>query len=339
MFEQVFISYRRDGGDVTAKLICESLKARGYSVFYDVDSINRGHFDKRIFTAIEKCDDFIIVLSRGALDKCRSANDWVRWEIRHALKNKKNIVPVLLPDFNFPTMLPADIKEVSLMNGVTLIMDFFDSVIDKLTKRMISAPTEKKTVTEIEPLKNTLLFSKTHIEADTKTNTAIDTKTDIADSAVKKEKDLKPSFGLKYEKHLLKYGYTVRGLGRFKGERLVIPSKHMGKPVIAVDFRFYSNDKKQRYIANSVIKEIVFPQGLEEIGIDTFSNFNSVERITLPSSLTKINAKILDCAKLKEIIFRGSIEEWNRIKRDCYLFNLKAKSFQVRCCDGTCTFL
>ena len=45
MSEQVFISYRRVGGDVTAKLICEALKNRGYTVFYDFDSLHGGHFD------------------------------------------------------------------------------------------------------------------------------------------------------------------------------------------------------------------------------------------------------------------------------------------------------
>ena len=35
MKEQIFISYRREGGTVIARLICESLKNEGYSVFYD----------------------------------------------------------------------------------------------------------------------------------------------------------------------------------------------------------------------------------------------------------------------------------------------------------------
>ena len=62
MAEQIFISYRREGGDVTAKLICEALKLKGYTVFYDFDSLHGGHFDERILDAIEGCDDFILVL-------------------------------------------------------------------------------------------------------------------------------------------------------------------------------------------------------------------------------------------------------------------------------------
>ena len=33
---QVFISYRRDGGEDLARLLEDNLKDRGYSVFFDV---------------------------------------------------------------------------------------------------------------------------------------------------------------------------------------------------------------------------------------------------------------------------------------------------------------
>ena len=45
MDNQIFISYRRTGGDTTAKLICETLKNRGFSVFYDFDTLKGGFFD------------------------------------------------------------------------------------------------------------------------------------------------------------------------------------------------------------------------------------------------------------------------------------------------------
>ena len=39
MNHRIFISYRRDGGDITAKLISEALKNRGYHTFYDFDAL------------------------------------------------------------------------------------------------------------------------------------------------------------------------------------------------------------------------------------------------------------------------------------------------------------
>ena len=84
MSEQVFISYRRDGGVQTAALIREKLKNLGYTTFFDYDSLRQGRFDEAILRAIEKCTDFILVLSPGALDRCRNSGDWVRTEIAHA---------------------------------------------------------------------------------------------------------------------------------------------------------------------------------------------------------------------------------------------------------------
>ncbi|MBQ8914930.1 MAG: toll/interleukin-1 receptor domain-containing protein, partial [Clostridia bacterium] len=99
MSSQIFISYRRDGGDVTAKLICETLKNRGYTVFYDYDALKSGFFDESILHSIEECTDFIIVLPPLALERCYDENDWVRSEIRHAITCRKNIVPVTLDGF------------------------------------------------------------------------------------------------------------------------------------------------------------------------------------------------------------------------------------------------
>ena len=125
MAYQVFISYRREGGDHVAKLINERLINKGYSVFYDRDSLHGGYFDERIFKAIEECKDFILVLPKGSLDKCVNDDDWVRAEIRHALLHNKNIIPVMIDGFTFPKNLPSDIAAISRINGVKYSIDYF----------------------------------------------------------------------------------------------------------------------------------------------------------------------------------------------------------------------
>ncbi|MBO5270970.1 MAG: TIR domain-containing protein [Clostridia bacterium] len=140
MREQIFISYRRDGGDVTAKLICEALKNKGYTVFYDHDSIGGGLFDERILDAIEGCTDFLVVLSPKALDRCANPDDWVRQEIRYALRHGKNIVPVMLDGFAFPKTLPPDIADVTRYNGAPFSMDHYDGDLNVIMSRFASAP-------------------------------------------------------------------------------------------------------------------------------------------------------------------------------------------------------
>lgn len=141
MAAQIFISYRREGGDMAAKLICEALKNRGYSVFYDYDALKGGPFDTNLITAIQSCNDFVLVLPPHALDRCiNNEQDWVRQEIYHALQNRKNIIPVMLNGFDFPETLPDDINEVRRYNGVRFLMDYFDAVIDKIIERLVSCP-------------------------------------------------------------------------------------------------------------------------------------------------------------------------------------------------------
>lgn len=48
----VFISYRRDGGESTAKILRDKLSELGYQVFFDVESLRSGDAE-RIFLSRE----------------------------------------------------------------------------------------------------------------------------------------------------------------------------------------------------------------------------------------------------------------------------------------------
>ena len=80
----VFISYRRDGGDVTAKHLRDALTERGYRVFLDVESLRNGPFNEALYEVIENTKDFLLILPPNGLDRCVNENDWVRLEIEHA---------------------------------------------------------------------------------------------------------------------------------------------------------------------------------------------------------------------------------------------------------------
>ena len=144
MSDQIFISYRRDGGDTTAKLICETLKNKGFSVFYDFDTLKGGFFDERILTAIEECNDVVLVLPPHALDRCVNEDDWVRREISHALEHGKRIIPVMLKGFEFPKNMPSDIAEIARYNGVLFMMEYFDAAIGKIIEKLSPATKASK---------------------------------------------------------------------------------------------------------------------------------------------------------------------------------------------------
>lgn len=143
----VFISYRRDGGEHTAKIICDSLTKRGYRVFFDVESLRSGEFNRELYRVIETCKDFLVILSPGSLDRCVNEDDWVRQEISCAMRHEKNIVPVMLRNFKFPETLPEEIDDIRWKNGVEASTEFYDAFIRKLTTFLSSKP----------PLKNRIL--------------------------------------------------------------------------------------------------------------------------------------------------------------------------------------
>lgn len=110
----IFISYRRHGSGELAYIVYQQLEKAGYSVFFDLEKLHGGRFGNQLYDRIAECTDFLLILPPGGLDNCRLDDDWVRQEIRHALRHQKNIVPVLLPGFSRPERdsLPEEIRPV-----------------------------------------------------------------------------------------------------------------------------------------------------------------------------------------------------------------------------------
>jgi len=139
----IFISYRRKGGFDTAKLIYDRLRMDGYSVSFDIDTLENGNFDNELEKRVKKCKDFLIVLSPGVFDFSETnydpKDDWVRREIACALKAEKNIIPLMLDDFAYPRRLPADIKDITRKNAVDLNPKHFEAAYEKLKQTFLSS--------------------------------------------------------------------------------------------------------------------------------------------------------------------------------------------------------
>lgn len=152
----IFISYRRDGGEYTAKILRDQLEEKGYRVFFDVESLRSGDFNTRLYTVIDECKDFLLVLSPNALDRCVHQDDWVRCEIEHALQKDKNIIPVMLRGFSFPQTLPDSIAPLRYKNGLEANTQFFDAFLKKLQQFLISKPPLVRRVSQNSLFRKTL---------------------------------------------------------------------------------------------------------------------------------------------------------------------------------------
>lgn len=134
----VFISYRREGGDTLAQLIYDRLSSRGYKIFLDIEGLQSGKFDDKLFEVINGCKDVIVILSPGALDRCCTEDDWVYLELTHALKEGKNMIPVLMKGFQWPQTAPKGLEELQNYNGLKDSKEYFDAMIEKLISMMKS---------------------------------------------------------------------------------------------------------------------------------------------------------------------------------------------------------
>lgn len=147
----VFISYRRSGGFESASLIAEKLRGMGYSVFFDVESLRSGKFNDQLYRVIEQCKDFVVVLPEKALDRCTkedgSANedDWIRKEVIHAMARDKNVVPVMLAGFEWPTKMPEGIESLKDYQSITATgHETFDLAMLRLAGYLKSNPHKHK---------------------------------------------------------------------------------------------------------------------------------------------------------------------------------------------------
>ncbi len=136
----LFISYRREGGDATALFLREKLMQRGMRVFLDVVELHRGYFDEALLTCIANAANFLVILSPGSLDRCVHPDDWLRQEIAHAIRTKRNIIPVLMRGFTFPAELPEDIRTLPRHQGVEYSHMYHAAMIDSIVQSMETSP-------------------------------------------------------------------------------------------------------------------------------------------------------------------------------------------------------
>ena len=172
----VFISYRRvdekgniSGRDI-ARTIQKELQLRKYKVFFDYSDIRDNAFEETILPAIQASAIFILVLTRGALERCANTSDWVRREIFTAIQSDCKIIPVN-PDNKFdgwPSTFPEELASIKRYQISDIHMgSLFEVSISKLEEDRIKPVinhTSSKTMEEQAERKKSELLSQ--VEAD-----------------------------------------------------------------------------------------------------------------------------------------------------------------------------
>ena len=146
----IFISYRRADGRDIARTIQLALRNAGkYNVFFDSRPLRDGVFNDKIYTAIDQCRVFVLVLSPDSLTRCAADGDWVAIEINRAKEAGCTIIPLAI-DSNYdkwPADLPESLHFLKTIQQTKLLTDeYFDESISRLLQRIAAAPPKKITV-------------------------------------------------------------------------------------------------------------------------------------------------------------------------------------------------
>lgn len=140
----VFISYRRK--DLPwARAIYQDLTSHGFDAFFDFQSINSGDFSQLLIENIKARAHFVLLLTPSALERCENPNDWLRKEIETAIDYKRNIIPLMLENFDFGTSFNEKYLTGKLIllkdyNGLRIHSDYFEEAMDRMRQRYLNTP-------------------------------------------------------------------------------------------------------------------------------------------------------------------------------------------------------
>ena len=153
----VFISYRRTNLP-WALCIYQNLTMHGYDVFFDYQSIDSGNFENVIIENIKARAHFLVILTPSALERCKEPNDWLRREIENAIDEKRNIVPLMLENFDFGSplakqALTGKLSTLDTYNGLKVFSEYFFEAMDKLRDRYLKVEVSHIPITSISDQK------------------------------------------------------------------------------------------------------------------------------------------------------------------------------------------
>lgn len=132
----IFISYRRDPSIDRAIRLKELLEKKGYDVYLDTQ-MGAGQFNEILIDEIRKCTYFLLLITADTFERCWDEKDIFRMEIECARYNRKTIIPLIKPGYQFPEELPVSINFLRYCNGVEIAPHLLDSCVDDLANRMI----------------------------------------------------------------------------------------------------------------------------------------------------------------------------------------------------------
>lgn len=130
---KLFISYRRKSWPFTHRLADELAKILHADIFVDFSGIDETDFEHSILRNLAESDAVLLVISEYTFeDRIHHDDDWVRREIREALRQKKPIVPISVDGQIAPQGLPDDIRDITRSQVIKFYPEYFSAAVEQL---------------------------------------------------------------------------------------------------------------------------------------------------------------------------------------------------------------
>ena len=113
-----FISYRRAGGGHIAARVYDYLRLKGFAPFYDITGMSAGRFDEQLLRHLTGSLNYVLILSRGALDRCQNEGDWVYREIVTAIEYNLNVAVLIEEGFAYPENMREELQAVRMFQAI-----------------------------------------------------------------------------------------------------------------------------------------------------------------------------------------------------------------------------
>lgn len=169
----VFISYKREGGDIWAELVRAILVYKYHlNVFLDVDTLHGGEWSPQLRDAIKESSNVVIILFKDLGKKLKLENDVFIQEIKQAIDFNKPIIPFYAADCNPVNILkskliPDLIKNiVSKQHGIVKYLHENTEATYNLLKQQLEVKIELNICSQYDSC-----YMKYHINSDPPTPT------------------------------------------------------------------------------------------------------------------------------------------------------------------------
>lgn len=169
----VFLSHRRkDFGKHFARSVQLALKAEGFDVFLDVETIEAGKWETQILAGVAERAHFLLLLTPGCFDGCDSPDDWVRREFERAVETQRNIVLIFEQDALYAELqahCPDPVRSIFGYQGHRIHDTSFDADIKILREKYLHP---SKAPSASVPIKDEILQRLDTISAQQKVTAA-----------------------------------------------------------------------------------------------------------------------------------------------------------------------